>query len=180
MAVLAIAFIVCAAVLGALILKKYEDRHLQPAVPPQPRLEGVFTATLLFASPAGDGLVREGREIDACDDPAECVGVVVAELINGPLGELAPTLPSATSIRDVQVNGDLATIDFGEELVDGLPAGSSAEMAAVYSIIDTVAVNFPRVKRVQLLIDGKPVDTLKGHVDLREPLAPNFNLEKKP
>jgi spore germination protein GerM len=174
------AFIVCAAVLGALILKKYEERHLQPAAPPQPQLEGAFTATLLFASPAGEGLVREGRELDACGDTAECVAELVSELVNGPIGDLVPTLPSATSVRGVEIAGDVARVDLGEELVEGLPAGSSAEMMAVYSIVDTVAVNFPRIKRVQLLIDGKPAETLKGHVDVREPLAPDFELEKKP
>lgn len=179
-AVLFIAFIVCAAVLGALLLQKYEERHLHPAAPSQPRLEGTFQATLLFASSAGDGLVREGREMDACGGPAECVEAVVTELINGPLGDLTPTLPPATSIRAVQVNGDLALVDFDDDLVDGLPAGSSAEMTAVYSIVDTIAANFPQIRRVQLLIDGKTVDTLKGHVDLREPLTPDFDLEQKP
>ena len=53
-------------------------------------------------------------------------------------------------------------------------------MTAVYSIVNTVAVNFPRIKRVRLLLGGKEVATLKGHLDLREPLVPDFDLEKKP
>jgi hypothetical protein len=179
-AVLLIAFIVCAAVLGALMLKKYEERRMQPTAPPRSQQEGVFLVTLFFASPEGAGLVREGREIDACDGPVECVETVVEELINGPLGDLAPTLPAAATVHSVQVDGDLALIDLGEDLVEGLPAGSNAEMAAAYSIVNTVAVNFPRIKRVKLLLGGKEVETLKGHLDLREPLAPDFNLEKKP
>ena len=129
-AVLLIAFIVCAAVLGALMLMKYEERRLQPVAPPQSQQEGVFLVTLFFASPEGAGLVREGREIDACDGPSECVEAVVEELINGPLGDLAPTLPVAATIHDVQVDGDLALVDFGEELAEGLPGGSNAEMTA--------------------------------------------------
>jgi spore germination protein GerM len=179
-AVLFIAFIVCAAVLGALMLKKYEDRRLQPAAPPQSQQEGVFLVTLFFTSPEGTGLVREGREIGACDEPAECVEAVVEELINGPLGDLAPALPAAATIHSVQVDGDLALVDLGEELAEGLPGGSDAEMMAAYSIVNTVAVNFPRIKRVKLLLGGKEVETLKGHLDLREPLAPDFDLEKKP
>jgi Sporulation and spore germination len=179
-AVLLIAFIVCAAVLGALMLKKYEDRHLRPAAPPQPQQEGTFLVALLFAAPNEDRLVREGREIDACGGPAECVEAVVEELINGPLGELAPVLPSATPIREVRITGDLALVDFGEELIDGLPGGSSAEMMAVYSVVDTIAVNFPRIKQVKLLVGGKEVRSLKGHLDLHEPLTPDFSLEKTP
>ena len=117
LAVLFIAFIVCAAVLGALMLKKYEERHRQPVAVPHPQQEGTFLVTLFFASPDGTGLVREGREIDPCGDPAGCVEAVVGELVNGPLGDLAPTLPAATSINTVQVNGDLAQIDLGEEII---------------------------------------------------------------
>lgn len=177
--VLFIAFIVCAAVLGALMLKKFESRHRQPVAVPHPQQEGTFLATLFFASPDGAGLVREGREIEPCGDSAKCVESVVGELINGPMGDLAPTLPAATSIHAVQLNGDLAQIDLGEEMIKGLPGGSDAEMTAVYSIVDSIAVNFPRIKQVKLLVNGKTVETLKGHIDLSKPLAPDFSLEKK-
>jgi hypothetical protein len=175
--VLFIAFIICAAVLGALMLKKYEERHRQPAAnPPQ---EGTSTVTLFFASPDGARLVREGREIDSCADSADCVETVIGELINGPLGDLAPTLPAATSINAVQVNGEVAVIDLDEEMIKGLPGGSNSEMMAIYSIIDSIAVNFPRIKLVKLLFNGKTVETLKGHLDLRMPLAPDYSLEKE-
>ncbi len=177
--VLIIAFFLCAAALGALFLKKYEERSRQPAIPPPPRQEGTLMVTLFFASPDGSMLMREGREIDACGNAADCVESVVEELINGPRGELSPTLPDNASVRDVQVNGDLAEIDLGEDTVKGIPGGSHAEMTAVYSIVDSIAVNFPGIKQVKFLFDGKPAETLKGHLDLREPLQPDFTLEKK-
>jgi spore germination protein GerM len=77
------------------------------------------------------------------------------------------------------VNGDIALIDLGEELVKGLPSGSNGEMMAVYSIVNSITANFPRIKKVKLLLNGKGVETLKGHIDLREPLVPDFTLEKK-
>ncbi len=177
--VLFIAFLVCAGVLGALFLKKYDERGRQPAIPPHPRQEGTLMVTLFFASPDGSMLMREGREIDACGDAADCVESVVEELINGPRGELSPTLPDNASVQSVQVNGDLAEIDLGEDTVKGIPGGSHAEMTAVYSIVDSIAVNFPGIKQVKFLFDGKPAETLKGHLDLREPLQPDFTLEKK-
>ena len=179
LAVLFVAFIVCAAVLGVLMLKKYEERHRQPVAVPHPQQGGSLLVTLFFASPDGTELVREGREIGPCADSAKCVEAVVGELINGPLGDLAPTLPAATSIHAVQVNGDLAQVDLDEEMIKGLPGGSSAEMTAVYSIVDTIAVNFPRIKQVKFLFNGKTVETLKGHLDLRGPLTPDFSMEKK-
>ena len=40
-----------------------------------------------------------------------------------------------------------------------------------YSIVNALTVNLPAIQRVQILVDGKEVDTLAGHVDLRHPLA---------
>ena len=37
-------------------------------------------------------------------------------------------------------------------------------------------MNLPAVTGVQILIDGKEVDTLAGHVDLRRPLRRNRSL----
>jgi spore germination protein GerM len=178
MAVLVIAFIVFAAILGALLLSRYGEREIKPASPGEQQA-GTFPVTLFFAAADDSGLVREGREIDVCDNPADCVTEVIGELANGPLGELSPTLPAATLVRSVRVDGDLAVVDLGNELVEGLPEGSHAEMLAVYSMVDTIAVNFPRIRRVAFLVDGEPAQTLKGHLDLREPLVPDFTLEKK-
>jgi hypothetical protein len=179
LAVLFIAFFICAIVLGALILKKYETRHRQPPHPAQPHQQGIQLVTLFFASTDGAGLVREGREIDTCEVPAECVEAVVGELINGPIGNLAPTLPATTSIRSVRINGDVAVLDLGDEVANALPGGSYSESTAVYSIVNTIAVNFPRIKLVKLMLNGRDVETLRGHLDLRAPLAPDLTLERK-
>ena len=100
-------------------------------------------------------------------------------MINGPLGDNSPTLPETATFHGVNEEGDILAIDFGKEFVDGVQSGSNAEMAAVYSVVDTLAFNFPQVKRVRFLVEGKPIDTLKGHLDLREPLQPDFSIEKK-
>jgi hypothetical protein len=181
MALLFLAFIVSATVLGALLYRKYEQSRMSPAVSPpsgaQP--EGRKIATLFFADRAGTGLRREVREIDACGEPPDCVETVIDELVNGPLGELGATLPGTFSLKSVAVSGDTAVLDLERGTWEGLPGGSSAEMTAVYSIVDTIAFNFPEIRRVRFLLEGEPMPTLKGHLDLREPIAPDFSLEAK-
>jgi hypothetical protein len=44
----------------------------------------------------------------------------------------------------------------------------------VYTIVDALTANLPAVRSVQVLVDGKEVETLAGHVDLRRPLAKNL------
>jgi spore germination protein GerM len=178
--ILIVAFIIFAAIVGALLLKKYDTSSRRPQVPPPAAQTGTVLVTLFFASHDGDALVREGREIDASAELDESVQAVLEELISGPVGDYAPVLPYNTQIRGVQVQGDLALVDFGKELVAAMPAGSSAEMAAVYSVVDSIAANFPQIKKVQITIDGEHVSTLKGHLDLRGPLVPDYTLEKRP
>ena len=38
--------------------------------------------------------------------------------------------------------------------------------------MNSLTANFPAVKRVQILVEDKPADTLAGHVDLSRPLPP--------
>jgi hypothetical protein len=37
-------------------------------------------------------------------------------------------------------------------------------------------VNFPAIRRVQILVDDHPAETLAGHVDLSRPLTPDMTL----
>ena len=177
MALLFVAFVVSATVIGTLIMRKYRMSRLKPTPPPQAQEAGILLVTLFFASPDGAGLVREAREIDACSDPAECAEEVMDELINGPVGEMSPTLPPSATIRSVRLDGETALVDLGKEFAAGLPGGSNAEMMAVYSVIDSLSFNFPRIKRVKFLLEGANAASL-GQLDLREPLSADFTLEK--
>ena len=46
---------------------------------------------------------------------------------------------------------------------------------AVYSVVQTVTTNFPDAKRVRILINDEPAETLAGHVNLSRALLPSAN-----
>jgi hypothetical protein len=177
MTLLIFAFVIFAAVIGTLIYRKYELSRIAPTKA-QPQQSGTLIVALFFASPDGAGLMREAREIDACDDTTACAEAVVEELVNGPVGDMAPTLPPTATVQAVRVEGDTATVDFGKDLTEGLPAGSNAQIMAVYSVVDSLAINFPSIRKVKFLLGGESIKTL-GELDLSAPLAPDFSLEKK-
>ncbi|MBI1922160.1 MAG: GerMN domain-containing protein [Geobacter sp.] len=173
------AFIFVALVFGALMVNRYMERRLISKAPVQPETGAPFVATLFFATPDGSGLKREARQIGICADPGECLPVLLEELANGPIGELAPTLPASAGVTLVKLEWDTAVLDLSPETVAALPAASSAEITAVYSIIDTLCFNFPQVKKVRFLVAGKEAQTLKGHLDLRGALEPDYTLVKE-
>jgi len=131
---------------------------------------------LYFASGDGQTLVAESRQIPGCEFDEDCLRETVQELISGPSGDLVPILPSRTTLLNLVVVDSLVQVDFSRDLIDAHPGGTQSELLTVYGLTDTLAVNFPHLRQVQILVEGTPVTTLKGHVDLRQPIYPDFSL----
>ncbi len=178
MGVLVAAFLLLAVFLGALFFRKYEGARTAPSAPPSAQKDGLVAVTLFFADQGGDGLVREGREIERCDELSACLESILEELINGPVGDLAPVLPQTGMFNSVVLEGTMARVDFAQELLDALPAGSSSELMAAYGVVNSLAFNYPQVQTVLFTVDGRPMESLKGHLDMSRPIAPDFSLEK--
>ncbi|PIV20991.1 MAG: spore gernimation protein [Deltaproteobacteria bacterium CG03_land_8_20_14_0_80_45_14] len=135
---------------------------------------------LYFSDSEGEYLIGEKREILKKKVVKEEAKEVVIELIKGPKGKLIPTLPPRTKLLTLQINdAGVARVNFNPALSKDHPGGSSAEMMTVYSIVNSLALNFPQIKRVQILIDGKPIETIAGHLSLKQPVPLKPDLIKR-
>lgn len=173
---LLIPFLVVAMVFGLLLWKKYQATRI-PVAPPQLHQPPGERSAVLFFVAEGSRLARESRDLEPCDGMEACLAAVLGELVNGPVGELDEALPEGTVLKSVHISGDMAVVDLNQTFAEELASGSSAEMMAVYSIVDTVCVNFPNVARVRLTVEGAQ-QTLLKHLDLSEPLVPDYSLEQ--
>lgn len=174
---LLIPFVIVALVFGGLFWKKLQESREFKPVPKVTEPSALRKAVLFFVAD-GNRLVREARELESCSDRTECVKDLLDELFSGPVGEqLSPALPEAAALNSVRLEGDLAVVDLNRSFATDLPAGSAAEMLAVYSLVDTVCINFPQIARVQLTVEGDRNPQLK-HLDLSEPLTPDYTLEQ--
>ena len=72
-----------------------------------------------------------------------------------------------------------AYVDLSREIVSGHPGGSLEEALTVFTVVNALTVNLPTVTAVQILVDGKAVDTLAGHIDLRHPLGHSLKWVRK-
>jgi hypothetical protein len=136
---------------------------------------------LYFCDPQSEYLIGEKREIARRGDVEDEAEELISELTKGPRGKLIPTLPRKTKLLDLQIDErGVARVSFSEELSKDHPGGTSAEMMTIYSIVNSLTLNFPEIKRVQILVDGKGMETLAGHVSSGQPLGPNPGLIKKP
>ncbi len=138
------------------------------------------TITLYFLSEDDDLLHAEKREVAAKRSVAEDIETAVGELLKGSSGDLLSPFPPETKVRQVFLDEDgTAYVDFSREFAENQAFGASSEMAAVYAVVNTVAVNQKTVKRVSLLIEGGERETLGGHIDLSRPLLPQYSLVAK-
>ncbi len=136
--------------------------------------------TLFFSEEEEEYLVGEGREILKTGKIEGEAQETVLELIKGPKGKLIPTLPPQTRLLTLQVDpSGVAKVNFDQTLSKEHPGGSSAEMMTIYSIVNSLTLNFPQIKRVQILINGKAVESIAGHISLKHPISSNPNLVKK-
>ena len=133
-------------------------------------------ATLYHVSEDGLSLVGTEREVPFAEPIVEQARrIVEAQLGTAPAPGLASAIPAGTVLKALflTVRGD-AFIDLSPEVTTSHPGGALNELFTVYAIVDAVTVNLPSISRVQILVDGREVDTLAGHVDLRHPLQKNL------
>ncbi len=132
---------------------------------------GSMTAAVYYLvdTRVGPRLQREFRQVPRSTTPVHAA--VDAMLHLAPLDRDYSSLwPNATRILGIDVKGDLATVDLSGEAAKGT-AGAAFEGASLQQLVHTVTAASPTTKRVQLLIDGKTVETLWGHATANEPMA---------
>jgi spore germination protein GerM len=137
--------------------------------------------TLFFQAPGGGDLQGEKRKIFLTETVTDQARQTVKELIEGPRTELVPTFPPTAEVREVYLSKDgTAYVDFSKKFVDDHPGGSSAELDTVFSLVDTLAFNFPEIKRVKILVEGEERATLKEHLDLTRPYVADMSIVAQP
>lgn len=153
-----------------------------PVAAPAPAVGPHIAATLYFVSEDGVTLQGVPADVPLRDTPAaQARALVEAQLTTEPPAPLARAVPAGAAVRGVFLTGrDDAYVDLDGAFVANLAGGSHNELLATYAIVSVVTTNLTPVRRVQILIDGREVETLTGHVDLREPLRKNEGLIRTP
>ena len=142
--------------------------------PAVPRIK----ANLFYASEDGQRLVGVEQEVPLAEDKvAQARALVEAQLATAAPPNLVATIPQGTTLRGLYLSDrNEAFVDLDATVRDKHPGGSMNEMLTIFTIVNAVTTNLPEIQSVQILIDGREVDTLAGHVDLRRPLRKNETL----
>jgi hypothetical protein len=174
-----LALTIAAATLTLVLVERWESGAGSPA-----GLDGAeagreagspFTATMYYVAGDGLGLVRREIDVPYAPDPLLRARIVVERQLERPPRRLLSPFPSGTRLRAVYLadDGNLF-VDLSGEVTTQHSGGSLDELLTVYALVNAVTTNVHEVAAVQILVEGGEVDTLAGHIDLRQPLTPNL------
>jgi len=138
------------------------------------------TVQLYFVAPEGTYLQPELRQIPGCEEDRDCIAALLQGLIGGSQQGGSPVLPPSTRVYAIELENDLLRVNFSHQLVDLHPGGSLAELLTVYSLVNSLAENFSYLRQLQILVDGKSLVTLKGHVRIDQPIYADFRYSRPP
>jgi spore germination protein GerM len=178
-----IAAVILAAFAGVWSLVVYRSRGPAPAPAAVPGTDAAaaavaqpkIKATLYYISEDGLSLPGVQREVPFGDPIVEQARRIIEVQLAAAPPPYASAIPAGTKLRALYVGdrGD-AFVDLSGEVRTAHTGGALDELFTTYAIVNALTVNLPAITRVQILVDGKEVDTLAGHVDLRRPLQKNL------
>ena len=173
-----VAAVLAAVVLLVLLPRWYVPRSAEPpgrAPTAEQQAARKITATLFYISEDGLRLVSAKREVPFGANTTDQARYILQEALKPAPAPYVNAVPAGTTLRAVFVTGrGDAYVDLSREVADKHTGGSLDELFTVYSVVDALTVNLPAITAVQILVDGKEVDTLAGHVDMRRPLGQNL------
>lgn len=132
--------------------------------------------TIYFSDTNERFLLPEKRHIAKDKTQEGQAKEIIKALVEGSKTGLVHTFPPKADIISVKIESDrTARVNFGKNLAANHPGGSASEMATIYSLTNTLIANIPEINKVKILIEGKELESLKGHIDIRKPFS--FNKE---
>jgi germination protein M len=142
----------------------------------QPSTAETMAVTVYYATKDATFLVPEIRTVSKTDHPAQAA---VEQLLLAPKNaDLVQTLPEGTKLKGITVKNHVAYVDFNDKLIKNGRGGSTGEILVVGAIVNTVT-EFADIYKVQIMVEGKKVGTLYGHLDVSEPLSRSESIIKK-
>ena len=130
--------------------------------------------TLYFGGRGNDLLVKETKKIPPEKMILNLASILIKELINGPVlvTDARPIIPPETQLRALFYYQGTFFVDFSKELIEKHPGGALEEVLTVYAIVSTLT-ELDKKAKVRILVNGSEVETLKGHVNLKQTFSRN-------
>lgn len=138
--------------------------------------QGKMVVTVYNATKDARHLVAESHVVLKNSHPAQtAIELLAAGTKNV---DLVSVIPPGTKLRHISIKDNIAYVDFNDKLAKNNTGGSASEILLVAAIVNTLT-EFHNIQKVQILVEGKKIDTISGHMDIGEPLSRSEKIIKK-
>jgi spore germination protein GerM len=128
-------------------------------------------ARLFYINEQGTGLTGVEQEVLYGEGTAEQARRIIEAQIGPAPESQVSAIPAGTKLRTVFfTKAGEVYVDLSADVQVNHPGGTTSETLTVYALVSALTSNLPAVTSVQILVEGKEVDTLAGHLDLRRPI----------
>ena len=128
-------------------------------------------ARLFYIDEQGTGLQGVEQEVVYGESTAQQARRIIEAQIAPAAAPHVSAIPAGTKLRTVFfTKAGEVYVDLSADVQTNHPGGTTNETLTVYTLVSALTANLPAVSSVQILIEGKEVETLAGHLDLRRPI----------
>ncbi|MCP3876005.1 MAG: GerMN domain-containing protein [Desulfobacteraceae bacterium] len=128
----------------------------------------LFEGFIYFADKQKPNLKSVKKSFSSTLDSHQLGQEILKTLIEGPtFNHLEATWPKDTKINSFFIATDgkaYVDLNLNQKSLENMDTQS--ELLAIYSMVNSLALNIPKIKMVKILIQGKDALTLAGHIDL--------------
>ena len=118
-------------------------------------------------------LVPATMKMKLKDDPPKAA---LAAMIADDRKQKYPILPKGLSVNTVKVKDGIATVDFSKELLNMDKSTTTEELFTAMTV--NTLTEFPDIKEVKFLMNGKAITHLSGHSDMTRTVCVGQSSEK--
>ncbi len=147
-----------------------KPRAKVPTVESQRRpraVSGDYTVLNLYF-PSGDSFEGEQRSVPRVSSVRDLATVVTQEFLAGPTGRAGGTIPDNARLIGAYLGSDsVLYIDLSDEFRRNFQGNARDEYMLLRALHRSLMKNVYQVEGVKLLVEGKEVDTIGGHLSVR-------------
>ena len=146
------------------------------SLPTGPNQTSPYSVRLYYIAETGLGLVEHELELSYSGGLLERARAIINKQLDEAPDPLVSPFPDGTTLQSFYLANDgVAFVDLSRAVTAEHSGGSLDELFTVYALVNALTVNIEAINAVQIIVGGSEVDTLAGHIDLRQPLTQNMN-----
>ena len=133
------------------------------------RQKKTLQVKIYYPDDAGMSLIPVSRQILIEKDADKYFAVCKLLTENPKEKNLTKIFPAHAKINGATFKRDTVFVNFDGSVTEHFVGGSTGEEMLINSFVNSLT-EFPEVKQVKFLINGRDVETLSGHMDLSVPI----------